>query len=336
MINIKLSICIPTLNRGKFIGETLDSIISQAGNDIEIVVVDGGSKDGTEDVIKSCQAKFDNLRYFRPIDSASIQGLVVPSNKGYDQDCNRAIELAKGKYCWILPDDDVLKPNAIQAVLDQLDQGFSLVLVNSELKNAVLSDVIQNKLLAIEENVVYTDLEEFFKQSIQYISYAGSVVIDRNLWLARNRIDYFGTAFVHVGVIFQAPLPSPALILAEPFISVRYSNAHWTSRAFEIGMVTYPTLIASFVSISKSARNKYASLSPLSGLLTTALYRAKKQYSLVEFKKFKRLSFSCTFCRFLTLLIAVFPPDFIRIPVLNLAKVFKKEKQILIYDLENP
>jgi hypothetical protein len=101
-------------------------------------------------------------------------------------------------------------------------------------------------------------------------------------------------------------------------------------------MVTYPTLIRGFISVSQSARNKYTSLSPFSGLITTALYRAKKQYSLVEFKKFKRLSFSCIFCRFLTLIIAVIPPDCIRIPVLYIAKIFKKEKQILIYDLENP
>lgn len=334
-MHIKLSICIPTLNRGKFIGETLGSIIDQSVDGVEIVVVDGGSKDNTEDVIKSYQAKFGNIRYFRPADSASNQGLVAPSNKGFDQDCNRAIELAKGEYCWILPDDDVLKPNAIQAVLNQLDRGYSLILVNSELKNADLSAVIQNKILAIDENQVYPDLESFFKKSIQYISYVGSVVIDRNLWLARNRVNYFGTAFVHVGVIFQAPLPSPALIISEPYISARYSNAHWTSRAFEIGMVTYPTLIASFESISQKARNKYASLTPISGLITTAIYRAKKQYSLVEFRKFQHLSFSCAICRLLTFAIAVTPPNFIRFPVLYLAKILKKEKKILIYDLEN-
>lgn len=334
-MNIKLSICIPTLNRGKFIGETLDSIISQAGNDVEIVVVDGGSKDGTEDVIKSCQAKFENLRYYRPAESDLTQNSVAPSNKGYDQDCNRAIELAKGEYCWILPDDDVLMPNAIRAVLDQLENGYSLILVNSELRNAKLSQVITNKRLPIDRNAVYPDLESFFEKSIQYVSYAGAVVIERNLWLVRNRSDYFGTAFVHVGVIFQAPLPSPALIIAEPFISVRYSNAHWTSRAFEIGMVTYPTLIGSFVYISQAARNKYTSLSPISGLVTMAIYRAKKQYSLVEYRKFKHLSFSCAFCRFITLIIAIIPPDYIRVPALNLAKIFKKEKQILIYDLEN-
>lgn len=334
-MNIKLSICIPTLNRGKFIGETLNSVITQAGDEVEIVVVDGGSNDGTADVVESYQTKFNNLRYFRPTDDHSTHGDVIPSNRGYDQDCNRAIEIAKGKYCWILPDDDVLMPNAIQAVLDELDRSYSLILVNSELRDAKLSQLITHKRLPIDQNEVYQDLESFFEKSIQYVSYAGSVVINRNLWVSRNRVNYFGTAFVHVGVIFQAPLPSPALIMSEPFISVRYSNAHWTSRAFEIGMVTYPTLISSFEFISKIARDKYAALNPISGLITTAIYRGKKQYSLVEYRKFKRLNFSCYLCRFLTLLIAITPPIFIKVSILNLAKIFKKEKKILIYDLKN-
>ena len=46
-----LSICIATLNRGNFIGETLDSILSQITPEIEIVIIDGASTDNTEEVI---------------------------------------------------------------------------------------------------------------------------------------------------------------------------------------------------------------------------------------------------------------------------------------------
>ncbi len=39
----RLTICIPTLNRGSFIGATLESIVSQATDEVEILVMDGGS-----------------------------------------------------------------------------------------------------------------------------------------------------------------------------------------------------------------------------------------------------------------------------------------------------
>ena len=47
-----VSICIPTLNRGDFISETLDSITSQITNDIEIIILDGGSTDNTKEVVQ--------------------------------------------------------------------------------------------------------------------------------------------------------------------------------------------------------------------------------------------------------------------------------------------
>ena len=61
----RLSICIATLNRGAFIGETLESIVSQAANEVEIVVVDGASTDNTEDIVRSYAARFPRLRYLR-------------------------------------------------------------------------------------------------------------------------------------------------------------------------------------------------------------------------------------------------------------------------------
>ncbi len=63
--NIKLSICIPTYNRAQFIGGTIQSLISQAGNNVEIVIVDGASTDNTTKVVQGYQQKFKNLVYYR-------------------------------------------------------------------------------------------------------------------------------------------------------------------------------------------------------------------------------------------------------------------------------
>ena len=62
---IQLSFCITTRNRADFIGEALDSIISQAGDNVEIVVVDGASTDNTTEVVGQYQKKFNNIVYRR-------------------------------------------------------------------------------------------------------------------------------------------------------------------------------------------------------------------------------------------------------------------------------
>ena len=55
MGNIRLSVCIPTYNFGEFIGETLESIVGQATDEVDIIIVDGASTDNTEQVVHQIQ-----------------------------------------------------------------------------------------------------------------------------------------------------------------------------------------------------------------------------------------------------------------------------------------
>ena len=112
----RLSICIPTLNRAAYISETLNSIVSQINEQVEVVIVDGGSKDGTEEIVKSYQGKFPQIRFFRS--EADGSG---PSIGGFDRDCNLAVELSQGEYCWLMTDDDLLLPGAIQKILHEIE-----------------------------------------------------------------------------------------------------------------------------------------------------------------------------------------------------------------------
>ena len=108
-MSIKLSFCIPTYNRAKFIGQTLESIISQAKSNIEIVIVDGASTDNTSDVVKSFQDKFPNLIYHR-----------LDKNMGVDRDMAKSVELAHGEYCWLMSSDDILARGAIELILNKI------------------------------------------------------------------------------------------------------------------------------------------------------------------------------------------------------------------------
>jgi len=125
--DIRLSICIATRNRAKFIGATLESILVQATEEVEIVILDGASTDNTEEIVRLYQDRFPRLRYFRQ-----------ETNMGIDRDFTKSVELAHGDYCWLFCDDDLFKPGAIRVVLEALKNDYALVIADSEVWNADL------------------------------------------------------------------------------------------------------------------------------------------------------------------------------------------------------
>lgn len=298
MLSPRLSVCIATLNRGAFIGATLDSILSQATDEVEVVIVDGASTDNTEEVVREYQQSFPGLRYHR-----------LEKNGGVDQDYSKAVELASGEYCWLMTDDDLLKPGAIAAVLEATANRYGLIVVNAEIRNADLTQVLDLRRQKIDADKIYhpADSQEFFAEVADCLSFIGGVVIDRQFWNERNKENYFGTAFVHVGVIFQAPLPADALFIAEPWIVIRYGNALWRPRHFQIWMIDWPNLIWSFSDFPESAKRRVCPREPRRRLKKLLILRAKGIFSMTEYHTWVERQSSSAPERFAARIIALIP-----------------------------
>jgi abequosyltransferase len=296
--NIVLSICIATLNRAAFIGETLNSIISQATEEVEIVIVDGASTDNTGDIVKNYQQIFPRLRYYR----LAVKG-------GIDQDYCRAVELSEGKYCWLFTDDDVLKSGAIKAVLDELEHNYGLILLNAEVRNISLSKVLKERCLDFTSNRVYRkdNSAQLFIDVADYISFIGCIVIKRSLWNAREKKAYYGTVFGHVGVIFQSTISDGTVFLADPLISIRYGNALWMDNSFEISLFKWPNLIWSFSDFSESAKYQVCPREPWRSVKALLFYRARGSYSLKEYNNFLKPRLNSPLSQFIARVIAQFP-----------------------------
>lgn len=267
----KLTIAITTRNRATFIGETLDSILPQLTAEVELLVLDGASTDNTPEVIAQYQHRCPALRYVR-----------LHANNGPDRDFNNSVEMSSAEYCWLMTDDDLLHPEAVRAVLGAIDQDEpSLIIVNAEVRNADLSKVLEPRRLSTlrDESFDGAERERLFVRTASYLSFIGAVVIKRRVWLERDRESYFGSLFVHFGVIFQHALPGTARIIAEPLISIRYGNALWRSAEFEVWMFKWPALVWSFAGISDRAKESVCRLEPWRKLTTLIFLRAKGSYS---------------------------------------------------------
>lgn len=282
MLKPKLTICIATYKRASFIRETLDSILGQMRPGVELVLVDGASPDNTAEVVTEYVAKYPELRYYRESE-----------NSGVDGDYDKAVGYANGEYCWLMTDDDLLHPGAINKVMDRLQERTDLVIVNAEVRSADFSIMLDERLIRLDGDKVYGagDEESMFLETTQGLSFIGCVVIRREVWLARDRRSYYGSLFVHVGVIFQhTPIARTALI-AEPLITIRYGNAMWTPRGMEIWIVKWPELIWSFMDFTDKSKSI---LCPRGGwhlVKRLMFYRAtgaytNKEYDEIVSKKF--------------------------------------------------
>lgn len=271
---IRLSICIATFRRAKFIGETLQSITGQLQPGVEVVVVDGASPDETTEVVARAAAACPAVRYHREA-----------TNSGLDADYDKAVGYACGRYCWLMSDDDLLLPGAVAAVLAAIAEDPELVVVNAESRTADLGAVVDARLLPHTADRIFTEgeAEAFFVETANALSYIGAVVIRRATWLARDRASYDGSLFSHVGVIFQAPL-SRVRIVAEPLVRIRWGNAMWTPRRFEIWMFKWPSLIWSFGAYPEWARAAVCPREPWRNPRMLGLHRALGSYSFEQYR----------------------------------------------------
>lgn len=275
MPNPSLSICIATFNRARYIGATIDSILPQLDASTELVIVDGASTDETPAMVAEYQRRSSRIRYHRQ----TING-------GVDRDFAAAVDLARGRYCWLFADDDLFRPGAVARLQAHLNEGHSLLIVNTEVRNADMSRILVANRIGFHEDRVYEAGEDdrLFAETSFYLTFIGAVVIDRLLWQERDKQAYFGSEFIHFGVIFQAPLPGSTRVIAEPLTEIRYGNAMWTARGFEIWMLRWPALVWSMPR-SDGAKRKVVPRQRWRRPLMLLGHRAMGTYSIEQYER---------------------------------------------------
>ena len=105
-----VSIVLATYNRRDWLRLAIDSVLEQDYHDLELLVMDDGSTDGTPDLLREYQQRHpaDRFRFFRH------------ENMGQGRTLNRGYELARGEVLGYLSDDDLLAPGAVSRLVREL------------------------------------------------------------------------------------------------------------------------------------------------------------------------------------------------------------------------
>ncbi len=106
---MKISIITPCLNSEKTIRDTIESVLKQTYKDIEYIIVDGGSTDGTLKIINEYCPKF----YGR-------MKLISEKDKGVYDAMNKGIKASEGLLIGIINSDDYYEPDAIERIKEYM------------------------------------------------------------------------------------------------------------------------------------------------------------------------------------------------------------------------
>lgn len=110
MNNLLVSIIIPVYNAKEFIGECIESVMSQTYKNIEIIIVDDGSKDGTKEVLSAYIVLDKRIKY------------IYKRNEGVSKARNRGIQESRGEYIIFVDADDYVDELLVEKAVDTINE----------------------------------------------------------------------------------------------------------------------------------------------------------------------------------------------------------------------
>lgn len=173
-----LSIVIPVYNGEKYIAETLEHIKASTYTDFEIIIVNDGSKDQSENVIQKLALEDQRIKYF------------YKENGGIVSARNYGMERATGKYICFVDQDDIVKPDMFQVLIGDLEQN------HADFAQGGVSQSLDEKNHNRDDAVCVLERDTIeYKNSYGALILRGDVIqtpnkIDCNIWNKIYRLDF--------------------------------------------------------------------------------------------------------------------------------------------------
>lgn len=137
-MNKKVSVIIPVYNAERYVGACIESVISQTYENIEIIVINDGSTDTSDALIRNMAKKDNRIKY------------ITQENHGVSYTRNRGIEMANGTYVVFVDADDLVLPDYVKAMVESLENNCIQMAVCGYQQISEQGEIQQNHLLKSE------------------------------------------------------------------------------------------------------------------------------------------------------------------------------------------
>ena len=153
MLNHIVSVVIPCYNHESFVQQSIQSVINQTYDNIELIIIDDGSKDQSvakiQQMVESCEQRFVRFEFrSRP-------------NKGLSATLNEAIEWCQGTYYSAIASDDVILSHKIESQVNFLNNKSEILAVFGGVKyvdeqdNVIRTSIGKPKLYDFERIIMH-------------------------------------------------------------------------------------------------------------------------------------------------------------------------------------
>jgi len=185
-----VSVVTPSYNQISFIGRTIESVINQTYPNVEHVIVDGGSRDGTLELLKNYEDKY-NMRW------------ISEPDQGQSQAINKGFRMSEGEIIGWVNSDDTLEPDAAERAVNYIsinsnvDWVFGDCLVIDENDQILFRQTSQKfdlKKLITEKQYIFQPTVFFNERILKEIGF-----IDERLHFT---MDY--DFFIRLGLSYQS------------------------------------------------------------------------------------------------------------------------------------
>lgn len=310
-MNKLLSICIPTYNRSKKLKENIEHILSYMDKyNIDVYVSDNASEDNTSDMIASVVKENENIHYY-----------LHETNMGFAHNCAYVLDMAKGKYRWLLGDDDIIEEHVIKSILDIIEQDeYDLVVINggNPLRIPDYSEKVIN------------DKNEVMKNIGGHITWMSCLIFNSENNNFLDLYKYKDNAFPHVIFLFKM-LGEKCKVSWNKDLSISSisDGCGFMDKYFQIFIYDWYHAVYDYDEYDKKSKDAcfQQGIEYAFGFVHLFLLRAKGQYSQEIYSKHKKeLSVLPFFMRLQFILPLVFIEPLRKIAY----KIYKITKQIII------
>ncbi len=226
-----LSLCFPTYNRDWCIKEQINRLMSLSfdiQNRIEIIISDNCSSDDTECIVKTACANGFQCRYIRN-----------QKNLGMDGNFVNCFRIASGKYIWLLGDDDFIKIEQLEKIVDVLDTTPEIGLLHID-------------HIRTDSNcgaVKLYDADDMIRNIGYWITFISANIVNGKYVSRINFDKYMGTWFTIMPLYITAIQNEPINIIYynEVFDAYNDSSSNGGYNYFEVFVVNYLSIWKEFI-----------------------------------------------------------------------------------------
>lgn len=234
--NPKISVIIPLYNHEKYIREAIDSVIGQSFDDFELIVINDGSTDTSEDIVKGFNDS--RIAYF------------YQENQGAPHTINRGVKLARGEYISILNSDDAYDKNRLEKAIKILESDHSVFavfsyveLIDEEGKSIRIKRGAEENWLGLSPDNSFKEYQDIILDLLagNFLHTTSNLICRRSVF---DRVGYFSNLRYTHDYEFFLKLCSnfKVYIIPEPLVQYRFHslntlNTDYATSNFETGIV---------------------------------------------------------------------------------------------------